>query len=127
MSTPQGVNRAADAADDWASGGGTLESSPKINGQPFSQQRQEDCFYHPFPSPYQSEPADLMTTVFAGRRRLLLEGIYASIEGGQASTLLRRNWARHCGKACTGRSWKGVKLLAFMCVARLAWLGSRHF
>lgn len=57
---------------------------------------------HAFPSPYQSEPADLMTVAFAGRRRHLLEGVFASVEQGRGGALVRRTWLRHYGKACTG-------------------------
>lgn len=62
--------------------------------------------YHPFPSPFQSEPADLMTTTFAGRRRHLLNVVYARVENGEAGMLIRRNWKRHYGKACTGERKK---------------------
>lgn len=64
----------------------------------------EDVFYyHPFPSPYQSEPLDLMTTAFAWRRRHILRRIYARVEQqGGAESLLRGNWGKHHGKACTG-------------------------
>lgn len=58
--------------------------------------------YRPFRSPFQSEPADLMTTAFAGRRRHILEGVYARVENGSAGKLIRRNWTPHFGKACTG-------------------------
>lgn len=57
---------------------------------------------HPFPSPYQSEPVDLMTVAFAGRRRHLLEGVFASVEQGRGDALVRRTWLRHYGEACTG-------------------------
>ncbi|CAN0091155.1 unnamed protein product, partial [Scytosiphon promiscuus] len=61
--------------------------------------------FHPFPSPFQSEPADLMTVAFAGRRRRLLEGLFARVERGEAVALIRQTWARHYGKACTGLNW----------------------
>eukprot|EP00903_Cladosiphon_okamuranus_P012034 g11299.t1 len=61
--------------------------------------------FYPFPSPFQSEPADLMTPFFAGRRRRLLEGVYAGVERGGAGAMIRRTWSRHHGKACTGLNW----------------------
>lgn len=62
----------------------------------------------PFPSPFQSQPADLMTPAFAGRRRRLLEGVYAGVERGEAGAMIRRTWSRHHGKACTGEGgWYG--------------------
>ena len=64
--------------------------------------RDIEAFFYPFPSPYQSEPSDLMTTAFAGRRRHILREIYAVVAKGGASGLLRRNWLRHYGEACTG-------------------------
>lgn len=66
----------------------------------------------PFPSPFQSQPADLMTPAFAGRRRGLLEGVYAGVERGEAGALIRRTWSRHHGKACTGEEGNGVVFYA---------------
>lgn len=61
-------------------------------------------YYAPFLSPFQSEPFDLMTTAFAGRRREILEDVYGCIERGEAAALVRRNWNRHYGRACTGEN-----------------------
>lgn len=63
---------------------------------------EEDGVFYPFPSPFQSEPADLMTPAFAGRRRSLLGGVFESIERGGAVAMIRQAWSRHYGKACTG-------------------------
>lgn len=76
------------------------ESIPRL-GRRASPPPEEDVFF-PFPSPFQSEPADLMTTTFAGRRRECLESIFACVEQGGAAGILRRNWSLHYGKACTG-------------------------
>ncbi|CAM9669818.1 unnamed protein product [Ectocarpus sp. 8 AP-2014] len=66
---------------------------------------EEDGVFYPFPSPFQSEPADLMTPAFAGRRRGLLGGVFESIERGDAVGMIRQAWSRHYGKACTGLNW----------------------
>ncbi|CAM9253568.1 unnamed protein product [Ectocarpus sp. 12 AP-2014] len=66
---------------------------------------EEDGVFYPFPSPFQSEPADLMTPAFAGRRRSLLGGVFESIERGGAVAMIRQAWSRHYGKACTGLNW----------------------
>lgn len=63
---------------------------------------EEGGVFHPFPSPFQSEPADLLTPAFARRRHHLLEGVYASVRRGGAGALIRRTWSKHYGKACTG-------------------------
>lgn len=72
--------------------------------------------FRPFPSPFQSEPADLLTPAFAGRRRRLLGGVYDAVERGGAGALIRGTWSRHYGKACTGerdfRSIEGWPLCA---------------
>ena len=80
-------------------GGGPVGASDA----PTLRQEEDAAFDHPFPSKYQSEPADLMTVAFAGRRRHLLEGVFASVEQGRAAALVRRNWSRHYGKSCTGK------------------------
>lgn len=72
----------------------------------------EGDVFHPFPSPFQSEPADLMTPAFAGRRRHLLEDLFACVERGGAVDLLRRTWSRHHGKACTGEASRSMPLRA---------------
>ncbi|CAM9093791.1 unnamed protein product [Ectocarpus sp. 6 AP-2014] len=66
---------------------------------------EEDGVFYPFPSPFQSEPADLMTPAFARRRRSLLGGVFESIERGRAVAMIRQAWSRHYGKACTGLNW----------------------
>ncbi|CAB1114731.1 unnamed protein product [Ectocarpus sp. CCAP 1310/34] len=66
---------------------------------------EEDGVFYPFPSPFQSEPADLMTPAFAGRRRGLLGSVFESIERGDAVGMIRQAWSRHYGKACTGLNW----------------------
>lgn len=63
---------------------------------------EEDGVFYSFPSPFQSEPADLMTPAFAGRRRSLLRGVFESIGRGDAVAMIRQAWSRHYGKACTG-------------------------
>ncbi|CBJ25827.1 conserved unknown protein [Ectocarpus siliculosus] len=66
---------------------------------------EENGVFYPFPSPFQSEPADLMTPAFARRRRSLLGGVFESIERGRAVAMIRQAWSRHYGKACTGLNW----------------------
>ncbi|CAM9391306.1 unnamed protein product [Ectocarpus sp. 4 AP-2014] len=66
---------------------------------------EEDGVFYPFPSPFQSEPADLMTPAFAGRRRSLLGGVYERIECGGAVAMIHQAWSRNYGKACTGLNW----------------------
>ncbi|CAM9441083.1 unnamed protein product [Ectocarpus fasciculatus] len=66
---------------------------------------EEDGVFYPFSSPFQSEPADLMTPAFAGRRRSVLGGVFENIECGGAVSMIHQTWSRHYGKACTGLNW----------------------
>lgn len=87
--------------EDCPSGRSTAEEADQ--GRNARNDEEDVFYYHPFPSPYQSEPLDLMTTAFAWRRRHLLRGIYDRVEQqGGAESLLRCNWGKHYGKACTG-------------------------
>lgn len=84
-------------------GASSSSDGPGFDAPGEEQGKGDDVFFfYPFPSPFQSEPADLMTPAFAGRRRRLLEGVYAGVERGEAGTLIRRAWSRHHGEACTG-------------------------
>ncbi|CAN0339765.1 unnamed protein product, partial [Discosporangium mesarthrocarpum] len=58
--------------------------------------------FQPFPSPFQSAPADLFTVFFARRRAAALGEICARVEAGGAPGINRETWERHYGQPCTG-------------------------